>query len=186
LKPETWNSLLYFIIELSNYQITMRFVKLALISAVVLFIVVYLFSLMIPSRVRISRAVNISVPKDSLVPAVTDLRQWKEWNELVNNPDLTNKQYTENLFSSEQLTVMRQAQVGDTLLTDWKQQNARVLNSGFTWTAAGDQLVMQWYFDIKLRWYPWEKFGSIVFDKQLGPPMEKSLGNLKKLLEKTP
>jgi hypothetical protein len=46
--------------------------------------------------------------------------------------------------------------------------------------------VLQWYFDIKLRWYPWEKFGSIVFDKQLGPPMEKSLGNLKKLLEKNP
>jgi hypothetical protein len=104
----------------------------------------------------------------------------------VNNPDITNKQYAENLFSSEQLKVIKNAQVGDTLFTQWQQKNARVLHSGFTWTGDNGQLVLQWYFDIKLRWYPWEKFGSIVFDKQLGPPMEKSLANLKKLLEKNP
>jgi len=164
----------------------MRFVKLALISAVVLFVVVYLFSLMIPSEVRISRAVNISVPKDSVLAALADMRQWKQWNEFVTSSDISNLQYGENLISGEQLKVTKKAQVGDTLFTEWQQKNARVLYSGFTWTGANDQLVLQWYFDIKLRWYPWEKFGSIVFDKQMGPPMEKSLGNLKKLLEKNP
>jgi hypothetical protein len=164
----------------------MRIVKLAIISAVVLFLVTYLFSLIIPSQIRISRAMNISVPNDSLRAQVTDLRQWKQWNELVNNPGLTNQQYKENEFSSDQLNVTRQPSTGDTLFTAWRQQNARVLASGFTWQGTGDQLVVQWYFDVKLRWYPWEKFGSIVFDKQLGPPMEKSLGNLKKLLEKNP
>jgi hypothetical protein len=164
----------------------MRFVKLALISAVILFIVIYLFSLIIPSTVRVSRAVNISAPKDSLVAQLADLRQWKQWNEMANNIEITNKQFAENKITSEQMTITKTSQVGDTLLTDWQQQNARVLNSGFTWHGGDDRLVVQWYFDIKLRWYPWEKFGSIVFDKQLGPPMEKSLGNLKKLLEKNP
>ena len=164
----------------------MRFIKLALISAVILSIVIYLFSLIIPSRIRISRAIDISVSRDSLLPAIADLRQWKQWNELVNNPDLTNKQFNEAVFSSNQLKVVRQAQEGDTLFTSWQQQPARTLASGFTWTSSNGQLVLQWYFDIKLNWYPWEKFGSIVFDKQLGPPMEKSLGNLKKLLEKNP
>jgi hypothetical protein len=37
-----------------------------------------------------------------------------------------------------------------------------------------------------LNWTPWEKFGSITFDKQFGTPMEASLNNLKKLMEKTP
>ncbi|OQP54641.1 hypothetical protein A4H97_22010 [Niastella yeongjuensis] len=165
----------------------MRIVKLAIISAVVLFLVTYLFSLIIPSQIRISRAMNIAVPGDSLRAWVTDLRQWKEWNELTNNPDLTNQQYTEKAFSSDQLHVTSLPSNGDTLYTAWKQQkNAQVLASGFTWQGTADQLVIQWYFDVKLRWYPWEKFGSIVFDKQLGPPMEKSLGNLKKLLEKNP
>ena len=164
----------------------MRFVKLAIISAVVLFTIIYLFSLMIPSQVRISRAVNISVPKDSLLPAITDLRQWHLWNELVNSPDHTNTQFNEHLISSDKLKVTKRPQTGDTLYTDWQQEKARTLYSGFTWTEANGQLVLQWYFDIKLNWYPWEKFSSIVFDKQLGPPMEKSLGNLKKLLEKNP
>lgn len=164
----------------------MRFVKLALISAVILFVIVYLFSLMIPSTVRISRAINISASKDSVLAVVADMRTWKQWNELVNNSNISNQQYTENLITSEQLKVTRNAQVADTLFTEWQQRNARMLYSGFTLTGVNDQLVLQWYFDIKLRWYPWEKFGSIVFDKQLGPPMEKSLANLKKLLEKTP
>ncbi|OQP61495.1 hypothetical protein A3860_31705 [Niastella vici] len=164
----------------------MRFVKLALISGVVLFIIVYLFSLMIPSTVRISRAISISAPRDSVLAAVADMRQWKQWNVLVNNSDSSNQQYTENQISGDLLKITGKGQVGDTLFTEWQQKNARVLNSGFTCTGVNDQLVLQWYFDIKLRWYPWEKFGSIVFDKQLGPPMEKSLGNLKKLLEKNP
>jgi hypothetical protein len=82
--------------------------------------------------------------------------------------------------------VIKRAQIGDTLFTEWHQQNGRVLASGFTWHGNDDQWVVQWYFDFHLRWYPWEKFSSIVFDKQLGPPMEKSLDNLKKLLEKNP
>jgi hypothetical protein len=164
----------------------MRFVKLALISAVVLFIVIYLFSLIIPSTVRVSRAIDITAPKDSLVPRLADLRQWHLWNIMVDNQEITNVHWAENKIASDQMTITKKAVAGDTLLTDWQQPNARVLNSGFTWIESDGQLVLQWYFDIKLRWYPWEKFGSIVFDKQLGPPMEKSLGNLKKLLENNP
>lgn len=164
----------------------MRFVKLAIISAVILFIVIYLFSLIIPSQVRVSRAIDITTPKDSLVARLADLRQWKLWNEMVNNPEFTNGQFAENKITSDQMTITKRMLAGETLLTDWQQPNARVLNSGFTWIGSDDRLVLQWYFDIKLRWYPWEKFGSIVFDKQLGPPMEKSLGNLKKLLENNP
>jgi hypothetical protein len=39
---------------------------------------------------------------------------------------------------------------------------------------------VQWYFDFEVNWYPWEKFGSILFDRQLGPSMERSLETLKK------
>jgi hypothetical protein len=164
----------------------MKFIKLALISGVILCIVIFLFSLIIPSHIRISRAVNISISKDSLLPAITDLRQWKEWNLMVNNPEFTNKQYTDHSFTSDQVKITKQGLEGDTLLTTWQQPNERKFISGFTWHGREGHLVVQWYFDIQLRWYPWEKFSSIIFDKQLGPPMEKSLDNLKKLLEKNP
>jgi len=165
----------------------MRIIKLAIISAVVLFLVVFGISLLIPSHIRISRAVNITVAdKDSLVHQITDMRQWKQWNIWINNPDMANARLTADAISSSFLTVTKRAQVGDTLFTTWQQKKGRLLQSAFTWQGSGNTFVVQWYYDFQLRWYPWEKFSSVVFDKQLGPPMEISLANLKKLLEKNP
>jgi hypothetical protein len=45
-------------------------------------------------------------------------------------------------------------------------------------------ITLQWNFTQKVKWYPWQKFASIVSDKTLGPFMEKSLENLKKEAEK--
>lgn len=164
----------------------MRLVKLAIISAIVLFLVVFLLSLLIPGNVRISRAINISASTDSLVRQLTDLRQWQHWNEMVNSPQQHNPAYTATSFTSDQVQVKLQQAKTDTVFTSWMQQSGKEIASGFTYQSVSGTIVVQWYFDIELEWYPWEKFGSIVFDKQLGPPMERSLANLKKVLEKTP
>lgn len=164
----------------------MRVVKLGLISIVVLFIVIFLLSLLIPSQVRISRAINITAPQDSIVHQLADLRQWQQWNELTRNPEMTHPRYTKDAFTSDHLQVQLVSVKTDTIITVWQQQNGREIASGFTLYQADNTTVVQWYFDFRLKWYPWEKFGSIIFDKQLGPPMEQSLGALKKTLEKTP
>ena len=164
----------------------MRFVKLGLISIVGLFVVIFLISLLIPSQVRISRAVNINAPKDSLVYYLTDLRQWKQWNGLINSQEMTNPWYSDNAFTSDRLQVRLLSAKADTIHTLWVQEGGKEIVSGFTLYTAGNTSVVQWYFDFRLKWYPWEKFGSIIFDKQLGPPMEQSLAALKKVLERTP
>ena len=50
--------------------------------------------------------------------------------------------------------------------------------------AEGDSLTLQWYMDFHLHWYPWEKFSSLMLEKQFGPDMESGLENLKSLLER--
>jgi hypothetical protein len=45
-------------------------------------------------------------------------------------------------------------------------------------------VTVQWYMDIHLKWYPWEKFSSLLLEKRYGPTLEKGLENLKKQLEK--
>lgn len=162
----------------------MRLIKLALISVVVLFLVIWGLSLLIPSEVRISRAINIAAPPDSVLHRLTNLEQWPSWNELLLHQ--TRVSATPTSYQSDQLTIRLISRDSGRLQTTWQQQQGRELASGITWQTEGDVTVVQWYFDFKLNWYPWEKFGSIVFDKQLGPPMEKSLGNLKKLMEKQP
>jgi hypothetical protein len=49
--------------------------------------------------------------------------------------------------------------------------------------ANSDSLTVQWYMDTQLRWYPWEKFASLLFDKSHGATMEQGLGKLKKVLQ---
>lgn len=164
----------------------MRFVKLGLISIVALSIVIFLLSLLIPSQVRISRAINITAPKDSIIHQLADLRQWQQWNEFTGAPEMTNPRYSNNAFTSDNLQVQLVLVKTDTITTVWRQQGGREIASGFTLHQAGNTAVVQWYFDFRLKWYPWEKFASIIFDKQLGPPMEQSLAALKKTLEKTP
>ncbi len=127
----------------------MRVVKLGIISVIVFSIILLLFSLLIPSTVRISRAINIYAPKASIYPLVADQKNRVKWSEL----NISNNKRVQDSFHLEE-------------------------SAGIT--------VVQWYFDFKLNWYPWEKFGSITFDKQVGPVMEQSLNNLKKLVENSP
>jgi hypothetical protein len=58
--------------------------------------------------------------------------------------------------------------------------------SGWNVLDAGvpNTVTVQWYMDFHLRWYPWEKFSSLLLEKRYGPVMEKGLGNLRALLEK--
>ncbi len=57
-------------------------------------------------------------------------------------------------------------------------------NGGFNIADAEDQnTVVEWYFNFHFKWYPWEKLGSMFYDKQLGQVMEKSLINLKNYTE---
>jgi len=46
-----------------------------------------------------------------------------------------------------------------------------------------DAVTLQWHMDFTLRWYPWEKFASLLFEKRYGLQMEQGLNNLKSLLE---
>jgi len=50
--------------------------------------------------------------------------------------------------------------------------------------AESNSVTIQWYMDFHLRWYPWEKFSSFVFEKVYHPQLQQGLDNLKKFLEK--
>ncbi len=47
-----------------------------------------------------------------------------------------------------------------------------------------NSFTVQWYMDFHLRWYPWEKFSSLLLEKRYGAMMEQGLTSLKAQLEK--
>ena len=164
----------------------MRLVKLGIISVVGLFLVIFLLSLLLPSSMRVSRAITINAPVDSVLKYIGDLRQWPYWNAFVSKEKLNNGIFSDTSFSSSEIkiSIKKPVQPGR-IETSWQRTGQDALNSeiGFLQTDRG--IIVQWYFDFTVKWYPWEKFGSIVFDKELGPPMENSLEQLKKITEKS-
>lgn len=161
----------------------MRFVKLAVISFIVLSLVIYALSLLIPSEMRVSRAVTINASRDSVWKALKNVPAWSSWNIMLQQ-SFTNITTDSTQFKADQLEVRVISATNDLIQTSWQQSGNEKINSAFSLTAAGaDKTVLQWYFDFKVKWYPWEKFGSIIFDKQMGPGMEQSLNNFRKQLE---
>jgi len=162
----------------------MRLIKLGVISIVVLFAVITGISSLLPSHVRISRAIDIEAPATKVYPLVSDMRAWGSWNEYIRF--YHKKQWDADKLTATEITVLMD-QKSDTLVTaEWIQPAGNNFASGYR-LIAQDSLhsTLQWYFDFRLRWYPWEKFQSIVYDEQLGPVMEKSLANLKRQVEQS-
>ena len=160
----------------------MRALKLFAISIVVLSLLLVALSSLLPSVIRISRAVDITVANEQLLAQLADLKQWEQWNEFVKA--LTDKKVQEKRIISKQLLVTIRQSNTTSVSTLWVQQNGKSFPATFNMISHHSVITLQWYFEFTLKWYPWEKFSSLVYDKQLGPQMEQSLLTLKMLLEK--
>ncbi|HLK27655.1 MAG TPA: SRPBCC family protein [Puia sp.] len=171
----------------------MRFIKLFFISVVVLFLVLLGISLMIPKHIRISRAVDIMSTKQKVFNAINDMKTWDSWNQFTANSALTNKIFSNPsngypaLMKADQLSVIITDSKPDSIKTSWDQLNAKHFDGCYNiMELRPGTITVQWYFDFHFKWYPWEKFTSLVYDKQLGPVMEESLTNLKHYSESNP
>lgn len=161
----------------------MRLIKLAIISLIVFALLILFMSLLIPSHVRISRAVNIYQPRQQIILLVGNINSWPEWNEPVKNAAPLQYLPKEQRLIGEKLEIMLTRTTPDSVFSVWRNQHGKEIAGNFSFQQQGDTTIVQYYFDFYQRWYPWEKFASINFDKQWGPSMEKSLGNLKKMVE---
>ncbi len=162
----------------------MRFLKLGIISAVALFGVLLLISLLLPSHVRISRAIDINARREIIYPLLADVQQWEKWSEYIRA--YHNRVAQPDMLKTDEIAVFITSKTDSLVTADWQQPSGNKFGSGFAiFSNAGGQghTTVQWYFDFDVKWYPWEKFQSIVYDQQLGPEMEKSLNSLKKLAE---
>lgn len=162
----------------------MRFVKLFIISVVVISVVMILLSLMLPSHVRISRAIDIQAPAGQIRSKISNLENWPQWNVLLSDSSITTTTVATDNIQTNRFQIYASASVSrETISTRWVQPNGKEFTGNFSLLPGDSVTVVQWYFDFYLRWYPWEKFGSIIYDDRMGPGMEKSLAQLKALVE---
>jgi len=158
--------------------VSVRLIKLALISIVLLFVVVTAISLLIPSHIRISKAINIHGEKKSIFALINDTTNWKHWHPAFIRPDSTRAFptiYIVQKFQNDSQVIMHLQQAGKpVVINGWQiYEHSQV-----------DSLTLQWYMDFNLKWYPWKKFGSLFYENTYGILMEQGLENIKELSNK--
>ncbi|MBS1573817.1 MAG: hypothetical protein JST09_00820 [Bacteroidetes bacterium] len=116
------------------------------------------------------------------------MNKWKEWYPGFDTMRIEPLALKDGRVVSAQLSSTRisitDSKPGE-VKAEFKSDDKNPVISG--WEAksynSSDSLTLQWYLDFKLKWYPWEKFFSLAYDKMYGTPMEGGLQNLKKNVE---
>ena len=165
----------------------MRIIKLGLISLIAFAFLLTGISLFFPSHVRISKAIDIRAERDSVMSLLGDVRNWKKWY-----PGADTSEY---FVEKGRIIGIKTGDQKGLIITATTDSSVMAANTG-TGSKEGESgwnvfsgsvpatITVQWYMDIHLHWYPWEKFSGLLLEKRYGPVMEQGLDRLKNTLEK--
>ncbi len=171
----------------------MRLFKLFFISITILFLVVTAISLLFPSEIRISKAINMAATPAAIINHISDPAKWKDWYPGLDSAryfypqdDVTDpggvKGFIMKDSSRQFITIIENK--NDEVIAEIRSGENKIKSGWKTISYPHtDSTTLQWYMDFHLRWYPWEKFRSLLFEPTYGPRMEKGLNNIKKLVE---
>lgn len=173
----------------------MRVVKAVLVVSIGLFCIITLFSLLIPSQVRVSRAVliNNTTPID-VYNQTSRFDNWKNWHPIftIDSAKIVSSAGGRKYAGS--CTILhrgKQVQLS-MVFADTNQIKFSVTSVGendianeLVLTQYPDQHAVQveWRAITQLHWYPWDKFYGIFLDKLTGPGYETALNGLKSFIE---
>ena len=151
-------------------------------SAVLLFLLVTAISLFIPAQVTISRAINLSPGNDSVLNGINDLAKWVNWYPGFNKVSLSGVEYHNNKMIKANAGGVRMAILtdNDSIVSVEMLRGQRPVRA--TWQlihhSQSDSLTLRNYYNFHFKWYPWEKFSSLLLEQSYGPIMEQALKNL--------
>jgi hypothetical protein len=163
----------------------MRVLKLGLISVIVLFIVLTAISSLLPSKVLVSRAADIHGSSIKLRQQVFELHNWQNWmSDAKGEKGAYSYDPGSGLLSIGTTKIKYVSRTDTTITTAWSASSEMTGTFRIIDHHRPDSLLtIQWQMQQHVKWYPWEKFASITKDELWGASMEKSLDNLKTMIE---
>lgn len=175
----------------------MRLFKAFLFGITGLFVIITLFSLLIPSRVMVSRAVILNdVTPGEIYLQVADFENWQKWHPIFT---------IDSAKINCRIADLPTRPANCIILNRGKQINLSLISADttsikFLFEAAGENdiendivivptetknaIQVEWRAVTKLHWYPWEKFYGIFIDQLTGNSYDLALHGLKDYLEK--
>ena len=149
-----------------------------------------LLSLLLPSKITITKSVRVNAPLADVHKYMSDLRKWPEWFLPMEDSSM-NITYTVIVASvtirdikGKEMTLEKMPSAIDTV-------NFALRTPSATQVFYQVILVPQTEYNTQIvfnvntyfKWYPWEKIKGVFLDKMSGPMYQKSMYQLEKAIE---
>ncbi len=158
------------------------------------FVIIFLFALLLPSKVTVAKSVDINASHDKVKNQILNFEEWKKWYPAFKdeNITITKNQPSKNILSSVTLTDKKGKTIilnlvdtsGSKIKIDVESNSSTKVNYLFLLIPKqNNQTQLTWDVNINLGWYPWKRIEGIFFDKFSGAQYEAALEDLRKSAE---
>jgi len=181
----------------SCYQVFMRFIKLFLLSVFFFAIIIFLLSLLLPTRANVERQGVIDAPISTVYAQLNGLKNWPAWNPWMAGQEITYSAVTSGEGATASWTANQEGKHigGKVLFTKVFQDSTLQYNMPFDGmkpvdatfnlkpSVDGKGTVIMWRLVTNVGYLPWWKFRAFVADRLTGPQLEDGLTKLKSICE---
>lgn len=175
----------------------MRFVKLLLLSVFFFAVLIFLLSLLLPSRAIVERSGVIDAPIATVYGQVNDLKTWPSWNPWMAAQEVTysataagNGASANWIVSQSQKripakVIFTNSEPGKGVYYNMEFEGLKPVNGTFNFKPStdGKGTVIMWRVVTELGYLPWWKFRGFLADRLTGPQLEDGLTKLKSICE---
>lgn len=174
-------------------NIMVRFFRF-IIFLLVIFAIIFLISLLLPSRVTVAKSVEINASFEKITAQIVNFDKWKNWYPAFKDENVSALKNSASSKSISSVTLKDKS--GKTILlnlidTTNNRIDVDVQSSSSTQVQyefllipkLNNQTQLTWNININLGWYPWKRIEGILFDKFSGSQYKAALDDLRKAAE---
>ena len=155
------------------------------------FIVISLISLLLPSKVTVTRSVEINATPEMVSSQIVDFDKWKNWYPAFKDENITVTINNSNPLSvtlkdkgGKDIILTRMESTPEIITYDVQSFSTSKVTYRFIITKKTDsQTHLTWDINTDMGWYPWKRIQGLLLDKFSGTQYEMALDNLKKAAE---
>lgn len=154
----------------------MKLIRFAFISMFVIGLLITAISSLFPSVVITSRAVEVNATKMQIQHCVQDLSAWKGWMSDWKDQSVV---VEERIAKVGTQSIQMISSTDSTVELNWIATGQAPYKVQIEWLPLKEgTYVIHWSFEQHVKWYPWEKFQTLLNEKVLGAKMEEELQHL--------
>ncbi|WP_090103014.1 SRPBCC family protein [Chitinophaga sp. CF118] len=174
----------------------MRFIKLFLLSVFFFAVLLFLLSLLLPSRAIVERSGVIDAPVATVYSQVNDLKGWQAWNPWMAGQKINyaatagqgaygtwTVTQAEKRIASKVTITNSEPDKGVYYNMDFEGMKSVKGTFNFKPSSDGKGTVIMWRLETQLGYLPWWKFRGFLADRLTGPQLEDGLTKLKSICE---